>query len=228
MLVAPPSSSLDLGFPLGRIPVRVSPTFWLGSALLGLQYEDPRLIFVWVVTSFISILIHELGHALVMEAFGARASIVLYHFGGLAVPDRPALSPGRALLISLAGPALGFLFYGQLLWLAGPMGRVIGGNDLLFFGYGCLLYQGLMWNLLNLLPIYPLDGGQALLHILELFRLQRADLYTVQVSTYVAGAAALWFGVTSEGRALMAIVLFGMLCFENLQRWIQWSSYRRW
>ncbi len=46
------------------------------------------LLLMWIAAVFVSILIHELGHALAMRRYGISSYIVLYHFGGLAIPDR--------------------------------------------------------------------------------------------------------------------------------------------
>ena len=69
---------------------------------------------MWVVAMLLCILLHELGHAVVMQAYGYRPSIVLYSFGGLAIPHpgrygvrRPG--PWGEMLIAFAGPASGFI-----------------------------------------------------------------------------------------------------------------------
>ena len=72
---------------------------------------------VWALCVLLSILIHELGHALAFRYYGIQSSIVLYHFGGLAIPTSSYM-PGRSvsrlgerqqLIISAAGPALQLL-----------------------------------------------------------------------------------------------------------------------
>ena len=96
-------------------PVRVSWTFWLGAIVFG--YEFAQQIDIIAVAAgliqprqsgrccccgrlclLVSILIHELGHALAFRQFGIQSSIVLYHFGGLAIPIgsfRAGASVGR-------------------------------------------------------------------------------------------------------------------------------------
>lgn len=102
---------LDLVFWLGRIPVRVIPTFWLMAFLLGRFQEGLDLVFIWMLCVFFSILIHELGHALVAEAFGYESEIVLHHFGGEArFNPGYRLPASRSLLISLAGPCAQLAF----------------------------------------------------------------------------------------------------------------------
>src|SRR5262245_11765466 len=103
----------DLRFSLFGIPVRVHPLFWLAGALGGWSASDPNLMFLWIGCLFVSILIHELGHARTAQCFGWPPQIVLYIFGGYA-----QYHPGwgrtmvRQVLILLAGPGAGFLLYG--------------------------------------------------------------------------------------------------------------------
>jgi len=82
----PPRSQGDFQFPIAGFNIRVTPWFWLATALLGIRNDDPRLVVVWVIAVFISIVIHELGHAFAFRYYGYNAHIVLYHFGGLAIP----------------------------------------------------------------------------------------------------------------------------------------------
>ena len=82
--------------------------FWVVSALFGSQLP-PKYVILWVAVVFVSILVHEFGHALTMRAFGSYPQVLLYSFGGLAMSmGQRRQSPGRQLLISLAGPAPGF------------------------------------------------------------------------------------------------------------------------
>jgi Zn-dependent protease len=106
--------------------------------------------------AFLSILLHELGHAVVATRLGyGPCRIVLHGFGGVAVHRR---APDQeSIRISLAGPAAG-IFFGVLLW--GLSEYVL--RDLSDDGKGVmqqLLFINLVWSVVNLLPIYPLDGG---------------------------------------------------------------------
>ena len=75
LLNEPAPSSGDLHFSLLRIPVRVHPMFWVLSLILGVSGSndrDLRPIIVWVVAVFVSVLVHEMGHALTIRALGAQ------------------------------------------------------------------------------------------------------------------------------------------------------------
>ena len=131
---------------------------------------------------FLSILIHELGHALAMRSYGFSPSIVLYGMGGLTSFGPGGTSrrgPGAwgHVLISAAGPGAGFLLAAaivaalrlsghQVLVLPGlPMGVMVllrdeVGSPLLTDFINQVLWVSVAWGIVNLLPVFPLDGGQ--------------------------------------------------------------------
>ena len=181
MILAEPSPSpYDLHFTLLGFPVRIHLWFWFSALALGYSLGDPIYVAMWVVAMLLCILLHELGHALVMRAYGFRASIVLYAMGGLAIP-RPGRSdvrrpgPWGDMLIAFAGPASGFILAAVLAlglhYLGGYPLRifhsswrdvvpiVILPNFHLTLFLDFVLEITVMWGLVNLLPIYPLDGG---------------------------------------------------------------------
>ena len=209
LLSAPPPTPYDLRFSLLGIPVRVSPWFWLASALMGSGLKDPKLTLIWVAVVFVSILVHEFGHALTIRAFGAYPLVVLYHFGGLAITTgQRRISPQRELLILLAGPGAGLLLGGLTMLgikLAHHQVAVIfGGPTLIFPAFEqfdnfylnntlyFLLQVNIWWSLVNLLPIYPLDGGQACYQVLTMNRAPEALVVTLKVSIVAAIAVALY------------------------------------
>ena len=120
MFFAEPSPSQgDLHFSLLGFPVRIHPWFWIAAIILGSSAREPVLVFLWVVAMLLCILLHELGHALVMRAYGYHPSIVLHSFGGLAIPhaggyDVRRPGPWGDMLISFAGPASGFILAAAL------------------------------------------------------------------------------------------------------------------
>ncbi|HET6426226.1 MAG TPA: site-2 protease family protein [Planctomycetaceae bacterium] len=206
----------DLQFPLGRIPVRVLPTFWIAGIYLGWNPDRPDMVAIWVACLFFSILIHELGHALVAEAFGYPTEITLYHFGGFA-RFNPGyhFPPSRSLLISLAGPFAQF-------FLAGITIAVLVGGDLMKIprheyadaAYFDLLWINIAYPVLNLFPLLPLDGGQILQAILGMAGLRTAALWTLRISiaTGILGAL-LMVNLGATGVAVM----FGLLVMQNVQ-----------
>jgi len=225
----------DLAFPVGSIPVRVNPSFWIIAVVFNLSLLDAGrvdLLLIWVACLFVSILVHELGHAFLANAFGWPPQVFLYHFGGLAVysPDR-GHTTGRSILISFAGPAAGFLLYGILmatLFALRQRGVVIA-DDRLRFAILQLQWINLWWGLVNLLPVLPLDGGRIVEAVCERYSFRSGREMALKISVGVAGAVAVAFLVLREqiGMSMYPVILFGFLCFQNLQE-LQARGGRGW
>jgi len=248
-LAEPPETKYDLRFRIAGIPVRVHPLFWLIGIILGLQGSDGVGLVIWVGVVFVSILIHELGHAFTMRLFGENARVVLYLMGGLAIPESSAWGSGSGrrsrgprdqILISAAGPGAGFLAAGLVVAAV----FAIGGSIRFFPAdsifplwtlrlpetvserWGelivCLLGVNIFWGFMNLLPVYPLDGGQI---SRELFTV--SDPYNGVVRSLwlsvITGAVAAAAGLVLLGSIFVAI-LFGSLAFSSYQALQQMSG----
>ena len=112
----PERSSFDWNFRLAGHRVRVHPYFWLATFFLGSR--NMAGVLVWVAAVFVSILIHEMGHVWAMRRYGGDGDIVLYSFGGFAIPKRYcAWSVKEDVVISAAGPGAGFLLSALILAL---------------------------------------------------------------------------------------------------------------
>jgi Zn-dependent protease len=115
-----------------------------------------------VVGLLLSILLHELGHALAGYFFGTRVShIDLTGLGGVAHFERslPRSALSRAL-IYLAGPAVNL---GLWLGLAAVAGEAVeSGRSMLAVPFAVLASVNFFLMCFNLLPAYPLDGGYTL------------------------------------------------------------------
>src|SRR5262245_27543700 len=98
---------MDLSWRMFGFPVRVLPLFWLMTAAMGWNafraYGFPYLL-LWLVCVFVSILVHELGHAFMGRVFGRESHIVLYTFGGLAIGAAGLHSRWQRIAVSFAGP----------------------------------------------------------------------------------------------------------------------------
>jgi len=116
MLGEPKTTSFDLRFVLLGIAVRIHPGFWAMGAFLGfnMRLQTPPLVLVFMAAVFLSILVHEMGHALAFRHCRIRAHVVLYHFGGLAVPTAmesyvdhtSGFTSKQKLFVTAAGPGL--------------------------------------------------------------------------------------------------------------------------
>lgn len=238
----PPPTRYDLRFTLFGIPVQVHPLFWVVALLLGSSAGGILSLLVWVFAVFISILIHEMGHALAMRYYGQGSYIVLHFSGGLTVPESMSwggrsasvgFSPNQHILISLAGPFAGFLLAGVValgVMLSGgqiittyllgviplPVTAILpAGGSVLYSLVTALLWINVFWGLINLLPVYPLDGG----HVSRYLLLQADPRDGVRKSLWVsviAGAIVGFAGFFFLGSVYMA-VLFGFLAFQSYQ-----------
>jgi len=264
-LAEPPATPYDLRFQLLGISVRVTPFFWVAAAVLGWDLaqgihesvqrvanhpefapfaeSDPGqgiLLVIWVAAVFLSVLVHELGHAVVMRYYGIRAYIVLYHFGGLAVPEgvagigrlRRQSSSVEQIAISAAGPAAGLtlaLLLIAALKLSGsailfpvpyvdyvlPLdeGRQITSTPLqasIFF----VILPCILWTLLNVLPVYPLDGGQIAREVLTLLKPRDGVRYSLILSVTAGAAVAIYAFLQND---TFLAIFFGLLAYSSYQ-----------
>ena len=197
-----------------RIPIRVHPSFWIVGVLTGWNEDRLDLVFLWVMCLFISILVHELGHALMAEAFGWTSNILLYWGGGLAFSDRShSRTPWRQIAVALAGPCAGFGLYGLTIAAVHLFPSLLRTHESVGFVIGQLIWINLYWGLVNLLPVLPLDGGHVCQHFLDWCRLRDPVRIATQISIPVAIAAAVFFFKTDHRFAGM---LFACLCLQNI------------
>ena len=115
-----------------------------------------------LLTFFVCVILHELGHSFTAMYFGIRVGrILLMPIGGMAEFDEIPRQPGRELLITLAGPAVNFVIAG-LLWLAiGLRGDADYPSTATEFAQA-ILYANLVMGCFNFLPVFPMDGGRIL------------------------------------------------------------------
>lgn len=148
------------------IPTKIDPSFWVLSFFIAsTRGFNPSLILEWLAVVFISLLFHELGHALTGRRFGLSPQITLYSMGGLTSwTNVTEISPVKNLAISLAGPAAGFLLGGICL-VAGPTVLTAAPSKLFTTAYRDLIWVNIGWGVFNLLPILPLDGGHVLVTV---------------------------------------------------------------
>lgn len=189
-------------------------------------------ILIWAPVLFGGILFHEFGHAFALQAFGYGGSrIVLQGFGGVTINERRGrTSPGRSILISLAGPAasllLGLAAAGVLLVYTGASavtGAFMGGG-LLASLLQTLAVVNLVWAAFNMLPINPMDGGHVVLHALRwgMDDQRKAMRYSAISSLVFLGLGVIAaFALNFTGGSLMWIlvlaVMFGMQNWRVLQ-----------
>ncbi|HEX3764274.1 MAG TPA: site-2 protease family protein [Kofleriaceae bacterium] len=144
---------------------------WIAVSYLGAGRGVGTAAFglLLVASVFATIVVHELGHALVARRFGITTrDIMLYPIGGMARLERMPERPQQELLVAVVGPlingVIALAIYLGLRW----SGTGTGGDPLTI---GASFAVQLMWiNLslgaFNLLPAFPMDGGRILRAIL--------------------------------------------------------------
>ena len=154
----------DLKFRLFGTSVRVSPFFWLITIFMFWDYihpprGGPEFLVIVVLCVFVSILLHEFGHIWMGRVFGSHGHIVMQGGCGLAVGSGGQPYRWQRIVVSLAGPGIQFLFWGILLALMTLVLPPIQ-NRYVEFTLDRLLFINFWWAVINLLPVWPLDGGQ--------------------------------------------------------------------
>lgn len=242
LLNEPGHTNYDIHFNLFGFPVRIHPAFFILPIIFGARAGDGPAILVFVIVFFVSIFIHELGHAFAFRRYGQNARIVLYMMGGLAIPDsgnpwQPAtrnFSPRQQIIVSFAGPLAGFILAGVIALII----KALNGNITIeFWGVipipyasfeestiasnyylQLLLYFGLLinvfLNLLNLAPVYPLDGGQIARQLFMTKDAWNGIKNSLILSIATAGLLAV-FALTSR-QTFMAL-FFGFMAYSNWQ-----------
>lgn len=143
----------------GPIPIAIHPYFWIFAALVGWLYGQNLLgMLIWIGIIFVSVLVHEFGHALMAVFFKQKAKIQLVAFGGLTSYDgKVPLKFWQQFLIVLNGPLFGFGLCLIATWLLkAPLSPMTYGI------IKTIQIANLFWSAVNLLPVLPLDGGQLL------------------------------------------------------------------
>ncbi len=214
MLPEPPPSRPDIRFRLFRIPIRIHPGFWVVAALLGWTLPIVEQV-LWVVVVFASILAHELGHALSARASGKTTHVVLYSMGGLTIFDEamPVRLRWNRALIAVSGPLAGFMLAG-LAHLSLP---VLGPTESGILGalYFHLVWVNIAWGMVNLLPVWPLDGGQVARALLVEFAGDTGFSISSLVSVVVAGGMAFAAWQVSQPIIAMFFAYFAYREFES-------------
>ncbi|MDA7523726.1 hypothetical protein N8572_01140 [bacterium] len=193
--------------------------------------QDLLMVLLWIIVLFVSILVHELGHALTSRKMtGVTPSIKLWGMGGLAYPNTQ-LTRKQSFWVTWAGPLAGLGFFGLIvLTCCAIYGFAIGTdltmillfpsretytvlakmNDPVLYMLKDLLRVNFWWSLMNLLPVFPLDGGQ----IYASIERSPKKVWTVGMVTgaLVAVAALLFL------QQLFITILFGYFAFQNYKR----------
>jgi len=241
ILLEPAPTPYDLRFSLFGIPVRVHPLFWLVSIFTGINLEKPAYVAIWVGVWFISILVHEFGHALMFRRYGQHPRVILYALGGLAVAgENPhsylqgtytrQMTVRERIIVSFAGPGAGFLFaiaiiltinltrghfwfaFGFPFWKFNLGIGSVANYDKLYVLVELLLDANIFWGLANLTPVFPLDGGQISRELFEASDPYNGLQRSLWVSVISGGAMAIFGMIILE---YFIVLLFGVLAVQS-------------
>ncbi len=173
-------------FRLFGIPANIHPSLWLTLALAGLLSVSgvsllPGVV-LFAVAAFLCLFVHEMGHALISRALGGgEPTVYMGWLGGDCCNANAVLTRWRGILMTAAGPLatlllalLSFLLLslyvhgfdsGLCLTLNFLVGRIPAEYVSLYPSMGLIFFKFIIqisvwWSLLNLLPVFPLDGGQ--------------------------------------------------------------------
>ena len=185
---------------------------FIGGGLSAANSLDIILVLVFIFAAFLSILIHELGHALTIRKFGLPTSITLQSFGGFAAYPAGRLSRKQSFIVTAAGPAVQFTLGVMLIVLARyitiPAGSLFGPF------LKNLIWVSIAWSILNCLPIYPMDGGQMMAAVLGPKKQHYVHLLSVIAAVLIGLAGYLFLGTI-----LLSV-------FMALFAWQNWQAYQ--
>jgi len=197
---------------------------WFLVAVIQIQFRAHLYSsYIWCVFEylalFVIVLLHEFGHSLACRSVGGRADqIVLWPLGGVAFVDPPP-RPGATLWSLAAGPLVNVLLFPIFL-----VGLVLARHAHLpytmpnfyqFVSDLCLI--NLVLVCFNLLPIYPLDGGQILRSLLWYMVGRARSLMIASAIGIIAVALLLLFAIRTPWLGVMAA--FALIqCWSGLQQ----------
>lgn len=201
---------------------------WFVVALIQIQFSQLFDNVFWHAATYLSlfgiVLLHEFGHALACRSVGGQANhIVLWPLGGVAFV-RPPARPGAVLWSIAAGPLVNVVLI-PVIAIACLL--VIGWDPskwdfahlsdlhqmmLILFGINIVMLG------FNMLPIYPLDGGQ-ILQALLWFVLGRAR--SLRITTAIGLTAAV-----VGGAAALLLGDLWLVLIAAFVGWRSWNGYR--
>ncbi|MCU0241820.1 MAG: M50 family metallopeptidase [Vicinamibacteria bacterium] len=199
---------------------------WFVVALYEIQARSTTYdSWVWnaaeYLTLFVFVLMHEFGHSLACRQVGGRAEqIVLWPLGGVAYVDPPQ-RPGATLWSIAAGPLVNVILW-MVLTVLFNYGVESGWRTDWPGAYNFLdaIYMvNVVILVFNLMPVYPLDGGQILRSLLW-FVIGRARSLIVATAIGFLGVLGLAYLAISRGSFWLGILAFFMAtnCWRGFQQ----------
>lgn len=184
------------------------------------QYSSITWNVVEYLTLFLIVLMHEFGHSLACRSVGGTANrIVLWPMGGVAFVNPPQ-RPGATLWSIAAGPLVNVALL-PLLIVAFVLSRTLGWAESMPDAYAlvrAILTIDVLLLVFNLLPIYPLDGGQILRSLLWFFLGRARSLMVATILGFVGVAGFILLAVWSQSVWYGALSVFMLMnCWSGLR-----------
>ncbi|MBN4066845.1 site-2 protease family protein [Simkania negevensis] len=196
------------------MPLSIHPLFWLFAALIGWLNSSSFIgTLIWIVIIFVSILVHELGHAITAKGFRQNVHITITFFGGVTTRSGPKVKPWQEFIIILNGPIAGFLLSAVA---AAARSSLSPEVKILYPALTITIIVNIFWSIVNLLPVLPLDGGHLMRVIMEAIFKHRGTKIAAMISFCVA--IVLSFIAVTTGY-IIAAMLFSFFCFESFRMW---------
>jgi Zn-dependent protease len=193
---------------------------WLLAAVILIQFRQAEYDnILWNVVEYVCLflILHEFGHALACRSVGGKAeNILLWPLGGVAYV-RPPQRPGAVMWSLAAGPLVNVVIAPFTIAAAFFAESALPGSNIAHFCFAIAAIN-LVVFFFNVLPIYPLDGGQMLRALLWWFVGPHKSLLVATVIGMIGAAAGLVLAVKVGDPLLILIVAFGALS--------SWSGFR--
>jgi len=217
-------------FTLAGIPVRATLgfLFLVGFYAYSLRAGGLPAIGGWLIAIVVSVLVHEFGHALVARRFKLSPQVFLQGWGGLCAHDRAKSDRDDALII-VAGPLAGLALAGIVAIVRAvvpesALATTVAIDDsgvwmrksFLGFLIDSMWFINFWWSLVNLLPLFPLDGGQLFrLGLLKVIKpAHKAERIVHMVAVGIAGVGVVW--AISDRSILLAFISIALL-MQNIR-----------
>ncbi len=221
-------------FRLLGVSVSIHPSLWFTLALVGLMMVSgvsllPGVV-LFTIAGFLCLFVHEMGHAVLSRVLGGgEPEVFMAWLGGDCCNARAVLTRWRGVVMTAAGPTASLLlalisclllslyvggleqgFFLALNFLAGQVpaeyAALFPACGLAFFRF--LIQISVWWSLLNLLPIFPLDGGLIMHGLMSSPRTMHIVSVTVAALSMTAFIAmSAWF----------LVLLMGLLFLVNIR-----------
>src|SRR5271169_4604391 len=212
-------------FRLAGIDVLVHWSWFLVAAFeisaRGRRYPSVAWNVAEYLALFLIVTLHEFGHALACRQVGGAANqIVLWPLGGVAYVDPPP-RPGATLWSIAAGPLVNVALL-PILWLLGMVSQSLGWATAMPNAHAWLhavLSINLGLLVFNMLPVYPLDGGQILRSLLWFVMGRARSLLVAAIIGFAGVAALIWLAVHVGSFWLGIMSVFILLnCWTGLRQ----------